>query len=254
MGSITTRTLRLGTAGLVLFAAVAIIACDSDDDGGEQAATPAAATPVPDESSATIGGTALLDGQPLESDFMGVRVRRDGLVSACQAEIVAPAFGQYNVSVLSDADEPGCGAPNAELTLWTSVGDELVYSQESFPWPGDGVATTYDATFSTADPQGANLPATEFVGSITNADGSSPEIGTVVGAHVDGVLCGRSSVKDYDEFIGYTIAVVGPESVPGCTASATIVFTVDGVEANETGVNDFAAGRDARIRFDLTLK
>jgi hypothetical protein len=257
---ITTRF--LATLGMTAIVALAAFAAGCDDDGGDDAAqspttaaTTTAVTPNAERAAtARIGGRALLDEFPLESEFLGVRVRRDGLVAACQDEIVSPTSGQYNVGVFSEADEPGCGAPGAEIILWASVGDQLVYSQETFPWPGDGVATTFDATFSTTDPDGANLPATEFVGGVTNADGSSPELGTMVEAHVDGVLCGRSSVKDYEEFIGFTIAVVGPDSVDGCTANGTIIFTVGGVEANETSVNDFAAGRDARIRFDLTLK
>jgi hypothetical protein len=250
----TPFSLRFAAAGVVLLTAITASACDDDADDDATPTREATATPDRSATTASIGGRALLDEFPLESEFLGVRVRHEGLVAACQDEIVSPAFGQYTVGVLSEADQPGCGAAGAELILWTSVGDQLVYSQETFPWPGDGVATSYDATFLSADPDGANLPATEFVGGITNPDGSPPAIGTLVEAHVDGVLCGHSSVKDYEEFIGFTIAVVGPDSISGCTANGTIVFTVGGVEANETGVNDFAAGRDARIRFDLTLK
>jgi hypothetical protein len=254
---ITTRfPATLGLTALVLISAV-VAGCQDEGGSDEAESSPTVASIPPTEgleATARIGGRVLLDDFPLESEFLGVQVRRDGLVAACQDEIVSPTFGQYNVGVFSEADEPACGAPGAELILWTSVGDGLIYSQETFPWPGDGVATTYDATFLSTDPDGAHLPATEFVGSVTNADGSPPALGTVVEAHVDGVLCGRSSVKDYEEFIGFTIAVVGPESVTGCTPNATIVFSVGGVEANESSVNDFAAGRDARIRFDLTLK
>jgi hypothetical protein len=250
---------RLGVTAVFGICALLAVAC-SDDDGAEGPPTVAPATVAPtttptrSATTATIEGAVTLDDQPLEAEFLGVRVRRDGLVAACQDEIVAPSFGQYTVGVYAEADLPGCGAPGAELILWTSVGIGIIYSQETFPWPGDGALATFDATFVSADPEGANLPATEFVGSVTQADGSAPPLGTEVDAQINGVLCGRSSVKDYEEFIGFTIAVVGPESIAACAANGTIVFTVGGVEANETSVNDFAAGRDARIRFDLTLK
>jgi hypothetical protein len=54
---------------------------------------------------------------------------------------------------------------------------------------------------------------------------------------------------DFDNFIGFSIDVVGPDSIPGCAIGATITFRVDGREAREMPVNQ--AGQGASLNLSL---
>lgn len=183
-------------------------------------------------------GNATLDGVPLQAQFLGAVVRRDRLITPCQSDIPPVNEGNYQIGVLTETQGLGCGAPGAEVVLWTFVNGTKLYSTSAVAWPRFGRVANFDARFSTATPSGAAPPVTELSGeAFDNAQHQLP-VGTSVEALVGTTLCGRASVRQAgDTFTGYVLAIVGPDSVPGCTRGAPITFRVDGRRARETYVN-----------------
>jgi hypothetical protein len=203
---------------------------------------------------ATLSGTLTLDGAPLEAEFLGVRVTRDGLSTACQYTIPAITRGRYEIKVVADAEVRGCGAPGAEILLWTYASGVFIFSQQTTPWPGNGATATFGATFSSDAPEGASKPVTEFKGELFDRDGARLPGGTVIEAYVDDVRCGITSLRYGDDFENlYTLIVAGPESVPGCASDATLTFRLDGAAAAETAVNDLGRNEDGH-ELILTLE
>lgn len=242
---------------------MAVLASWACGDGQTQGATTTPVlTPVPTASStapgaderATLRGTLTLDGAPLDAEFLGVRVVRDGLVAACQNDIPPVVEGSYEIPVASDAEVRGCGAPGAQLLLWTHVNDTFLFSRETVPWPGNGATATFDASFSSAGPQGTSRPVTEIKGHLFDRGGAALPGGTAVEAYAGDVLCGVTSLRYGGANEGfYTLLVAGPESVPGCGAGATLTFRLHGEPAAETAVNDLAGGAGGR-ELDLRLR
>jgi hypothetical protein len=244
---------------VVVIAAMIVVAC-SDEGGGAPSSTPTrtpapAATPVPDVANrATLRGSLTLDGAPLETDFLGARVVRDGLVGACQAEIPAVSGGAYELPVSADAEVRGCGAPGATIILWAYVGESLLFSNETVAWPGDGAEATFDATFSSAQPAGASLPVTELKGLLYDANSNMLPGGSVVEAYVGETLCGVTSMRHGFVTEGYyTLIVAGPESVPACAKDAPILFRIDGAPAEGTAINDLGGNANGE-EVNLTLR
>jgi len=160
-------------------------ACDADDDNAADPSPPA--TIVNDAAGPlTLEGVLTLDGQPLEAVFLGARVIRDGLVGACQLEIPRVTQGRYEIDVASDAQVRGCGAPGAEVLLWTFVDDGYLFSTETAPWPDESSVVAFDGEFSSEAPDGASEPVTEFKGHLFAADGAALPAGTVVEASTSG--------------------------------------------------------------------
>ena len=254
-GAIRSIAIVLLVSALALLAA----ACSDDDDPETPESTPrptaAPTSSIPGAAlEAKLTGLLTLDGSPLEADFLGVRVVRDGLVTACQNQIPVVPIGYYDITVAADAEVRGCGIDGAALLFWTFVGDAYLFSTETVPWPGDGAAATFDGEFSSADPAGASQPVTEFKGELFGSDGAPLPAGTVVEAFIGGVLCGVTSLRHGDTSEGlYALMVVGPESVPGCDTGAVITFTLDGQPAAETAVNDFGNGATGH-ELNLTLQ
>jgi hypothetical protein len=93
------------------------------------------------------------------------------------------------------------------------------------------------------------LPATELAGEVYDEEWKKVEPGGRVEAFVADTLCGVSTVRAFDDFVGFSLSVVGPESVPGCERGAPVTFFVDGQRAVETLDNDASLYRS----FDLTL-
>jgi hypothetical protein len=243
-------------ATLVSFAAASC----SDEQGKDSAAAPTVptasdATSAPgEEERATLTGTLTLDGQPLDAEFRGARVVRDGLPAACQATIYPVVRGRYEVEVASDAEVRGCGAPGAEIVLWVFANDEYLFSQQTIPWPGNGSASTFDASFSSASPEGASRPATEFKGHLFARDGRELPSGTVVEAYIGEFRCGVTSLRygeDVERF--YMLIVAGPNAVAGCAGDAELTFRLDGEPAAESAVNDLGSGA-AGHELDLTVE
>src|SRR5204863_6482812 len=118
--------------------------------------------------------------------------------------------------------------------LWTFVNEKIVYSSGAVGWPGNGGTATFDATFSMSAPDGDVPPTTQFNGELFDRNGSKLPPGSRVEAFVGSTRCGIASTRRGGSFSGYVLAVVGPKSIPGCTAGAKLTFRVNGKPAVET--------------------
>jgi hypothetical protein len=196
----------------------------------------AGALPGADERI-VLSGHLTLDGKPFDARFLGAVVRRDGLVTPCQLTLPPVAQGNYSIMVLADAESFGCGAPGGEILLWTFVNETIVYSSGAVAWPSNGTAA-FDATFSGAMPNGDVPPTAQFNGELFAHDGTKLPPGSRVEAYVGNTRCGIASTRRSGSFAGYVLAVVGPESIPGCARGAMLTFRVNGRPARETSVND----------------
>ncbi len=206
------------------------------------------------EERITIRGTLTVDGEPLHGTLPRVMVRKDGIERRCDYWGVPVPDGRYEVTVVGDAEAHGCGSPGAQLFIVISSEGDRFASQQTIDWPADGDALSFDATFSSADPEGVARPATFFTGSVLDSSGESLPAGTVIEAYVGETLCGITSlppaVMASGDLTTYVMAVAGPESVPGCETGASISFRVNGEPAEQTGTNDLAEGQ---YLVDLTL-
>jgi pimeloyl-ACP methyl ester carboxylesterase len=198
----------------------------------------------------TLRGSLSLDGAPLDARFLGAVVQRNGLVTPCQYTLSSVRGGRYEITVLADPEARGCGAKDAEVVLWTFAQDEKLFGSEALPWPGNGRTANFDAGFSASAPNGAALPTAEFGGEVYDRRGRHLPPGTRVEAYVGETRCGVSSVRRTGSFTGYTLAVVGPDSIPACARRAPLTFRIDGRPALETTVNE----PDGDELFDLTLR
>jgi hypothetical protein len=171
-------------------------------------------------------------------------------MTPCQYTLTAVRNGRYEITVLADTEASGCGAKGAEIILWTFVQDERLHS-EAVPWPGDARTASFDATFSTGSPDGAAAPtASAFVGEVYDERGRHLPPGTRIEAYVGDARCGVASVRRTGSFSGYTLTVVGPDSVAGCDPGATLTFRIDGRPAANTAVNE----RGGEPSLDLNLR
>jgi hypothetical protein len=247
-----TRSWRWRAAALVCVGAAGVfVACDpSGDDEVDSTATTGGTPTSVAAVGLRLGGIATLDGAPLDADFVGAYVMRDGMVTSCQLELPAVSQGLYAVPVASEAAMAGCGAAGREIVLWTSVGGQFLFSQTTLAWP-EGVSTaSFDAGFSSGDIDGAVAPHTPFGGeSIVRSDGENVEAGTLIEAYVGETLCGVASVREGGDF---TVLVAGPQ-VAGCAEGGEVAFVVGGETAVETGINDLRRDREDRQPFELTL-
>jgi pimeloyl-ACP methyl ester carboxylesterase len=184
-----------------------------------------------------VRGNATLDGAPFDARFLGARVERDGLITPCPG-LTAVDSGRYEITVMADAEASGCGARGARIILWTFVDDAQLHSTEALRWPGNGDMATFDATFSTGAPDGAVPPTSDFVGEVYDRRGSHLPPGTRVEAYVGDTRCGVASVRRTGSFSGFSLAVVGPDSVAGCEVGAKLSFRIGGRPAAETAVNE----------------
>lgn len=198
----------------------------------------------------TVRGDATLDGRPFDARFLGAVVLRGGLVTACQGTLPPVDKGRFQISVLSAAEASGCGAPGAQIVLWTFVDDAMLFSTKTLAWPANGSTATFDASFSTATPRGVTRPTALFQGELFRSDGRQLPAGTRVEALVGNRLCAVASTRYTGNFAGYILNVVGPDSITGCTLGATVTFRVDGLPAAETAVNRPPGQRDS---LDLTI-
>ena len=196
-------------------------------------------------------GRLTLDGKPFDARFLGAVVRREGLVTPCQFTLPPVARGNYEITVLADRESFGCGVPGSEILLWTFVNEKIVYSSGAVGWPGNGGTATFDATFSMSAPEGDVPPTTQFNGELFDRNGTKLPPGARVEAFVGSTRCGIASTRRGGSFSGYVLAVVGPKSIPGCTAGAKLTFRVNGKPAVETSVND-PTGRGEGL--DLTQR
>jgi pimeloyl-ACP methyl ester carboxylesterase len=182
-------------------------------------------------------GKATVDGDPFDAEFLGARVERDSLITPCPG-VTTVTDGRYEITVMADAESSGCGAKNAQIIFWTFVEDEQLYSTEAVRWPGKGRTATFDVTFSTTAPEGAAPPTSGFVGEVYDRRGRHLARGTRVEAFVGDTRCGVASVRRTGSFSGFSLGVVGPDSVPECEAGATVTFRIGGKPAAETALNE----------------
>ena len=211
--------------------------------------TPEAASVPGVRDRAILRGKLSLDGAPFDATFLGAIVRRNGLTTNCQRSLSPVVGGGYEIGVAADAESSGCGAPGARIVLWTFAQNQILYGRDAVLWPGSGRAATFDTSFSTSAPNGAAPLTASFVGEVFYRDGRHLPAGTLVEAFVGRTRCGVASVRRTGNFSGYTMAVVGPDSVAGCKHDAMLTFRLDGRRAVATAVN--VAGSQSGL--DLSL-
>jgi hypothetical protein len=193
-----------------------------------------------------LSGDALVDGAPFDSSSMGAVVLEAGLVTACQDILPRVASGRYTITVLAGTESSGCGAPGAQIVLWTFANNRIMYSTNALAWPGNGATTTFAPRFSGSAPAGSVPALAQFQGNVVGAHGEQLAVGTRVDAYVGDTRCATASVRATDEFRGYILDVVGPESIPGCTRGAALAFRIDGrPAAPTTAVNTPPGQRDS---------
>ena len=238
---------------MLVLGSVAASGCSGDDETAQttnNASTTIEVSTAPTTIAAPAGsdrlvvnGSAALDGAPFDSQFLGAVVRRDGLITPCQAEIPPILGGRYEIRVLGDAEGSGCGVPGAQVLLWTFANETKLYSTSAATWPEQGNTASFDVQFATATPNGDAPAVSELSGEVFDRDGHQLPPGTLVEAYVGTTRCGVASVRRAGEdFTGYVLAVVGPDSIEGCTRDAPITFLIDGQPANETSVNHLNGG------------
>jgi hypothetical protein len=242
---------------------IAAAACTSSDEPDRTQPTktaPAstrATTSAPRQEPGTsdraiVRGRALLDGKPFDSRWVGAVVLSDGLVTPCQSTLPPVKDGRYSVPVFADVESSGCGAPGSQIGLWTFAHDKVLYSTDTVAWPGNGRTTTFAPRYSSAAPGGATPELAQFTGTAASADHEQLPPGTRVEAYVGQTRCGVASVRTTDAFTGYILAVVGPDSIAGCTRGAALSFRVNGRPASHApAVNTPPGQRDS---LDRTLR
>jgi hypothetical protein len=234
----TVNARRLPRAAVVAVVAVVTAACS-----GSAAST---ATEPRRSGPAVAHGTARLDGRRFDARWIGAVVRRDALITPCQAELSRIRDGRFGVTVFG-AGQAGCGGPGTSVRFWT-FRDEQIFNDRWVPW--SRLAAPVALRFSTADPDAGVPVRTELSGRVFDADGRRVPLGTRIEAHIGATTCGVASVRAGGGFRGYIMNVVGPDAIPACVAGATISFLVGEQPAVETAVN----GRSERGLFRLTVR
>jgi hypothetical protein len=216
--------------------------------------SPRPGTPEADEvpgarRRVVLRGKLTLDGRSFDSRFLGaVVVSRSGLVTPCQLTLSSVRRGRAAITVVAERETSGCGAPGARIALWAFAHDEIIFSRDTWRWPRQR-GLRIDGSFSSATPEGAIAPRTEFAGSVFTPDGHQLPGGTRVEAYVGSTLCGVTSVRRTGSFSGFILSVVGPDSIGGCGVGETITFRVNSRLARDTAVNE--PGRSGSL--DLTV-
>jgi hypothetical protein len=182
-------------------------------------------------------GKLTLDGRPFDARWLGaVVLRKDGLITPCQLELSSVRRGRYDITVMADAEASGCGVRGAKIALWAFAGDKILYSRNGRRWPRHR-RLGMNAAFSSAAPNGAVQPRTQFAGEVFDLDGHQRPAGTRIAAYVGATRCGVASVRRTGSFAGFILDVVGPDSIRGCARGATIRFRVNGRPALDTATN-----------------
>ncbi len=239
------RRLLVGLLG----AGIALAACSDVESSSTPATTSSPATggitatnpatgPPATGARLSVQGRATLDGSPFDAQFLGAVVLRDGLATACQANISAVFTDGYAIDVLPQHESAGCGEPGDRVVLWTFVGRQKLYSTEAVTWPERGTRATFAADFTRAMPAGAAPVVTELSGPVIDGNGRTARVGTRVEAYIGDTRCGVASVRRFaTTYTGYVLSVVGPDSIPACARDGRITFRIDGRPARETYVN-----------------
>jgi hypothetical protein len=234
-------------------AMVTVIAASACTDDNKTASVTTARPPEARgaRDRVVVRGDATLDGAPFDARWVGAVILKDGLVTPCQRTLPPVANGRYTITVLADTESSGCGAPGAEIVLWTYAGDKIVFSTNTIAWPGNGRKKTFAARYSASTPAGAAPVTAQFNGGVFGSGGRPLPAGTRVDAYVRDTRCGTASVRSSPGFNGYILSVVGPESIAGCERGAPLTFRIDGRPAADTNVVNTPPGQ--RESLDLTL-
>ena len=199
------------------------------------------------EDRVVVRGRAKLDGAPFDAPYLGAVVKRHGLVTPCQHTLPRVRNGRFAITVRARTEGSGCGAAGSRIFLWTFVQDQIVYSNQSVRWPGNGETARFDPRFSVSAPTGGVGPIVGFAGEIFDARSRRLPPGAAVRAYIGKTLCAVATTRRIEDFVGFSIDVVGPESIPGCEIGATITFRVDGRDAQETAVNQTGQGASLNL-------
>jgi hypothetical protein len=215
---------------------------------------PRPGTPEGDSASAAAGravvrGQARLDGAAFDARWIGAAVRDGGLVTPCQTTLPPIDAGHFEIAVFGNTESAGCGRAGAEILLWTFADERILFATTAVPWPDSGTATA-DVEFATDEPLGAAPFTTGFSGEAYGADGERVAIGSRIVASVGDTVCGVASIRSSGSFNGYSMYVVGPDSIAECRPGATLTFRVNGAPAVETAINS----PDQGTNLDLTVR
>jgi hypothetical protein len=154
------------------------------------ASRPARSDPRNASDRVVVRGKALLDGRPFDSRWVGAIVLKSGLATPCQSTLPHVRHGRYAVTVLADTESSGCGAPGAQIVLWTFAHETTLYSTNTVAWPAKKHSKNFAPRFSSHGAGGAAPELAEFTGAVFGADGTEVGPGTQVDAYVDGTRCG----------------------------------------------------------------
>jgi hypothetical protein len=198
----------------------------------------------------TVRGQATLDGAPFDAPYLGAVVRKHGLVTPCQRALPRVRAGLFTIPVSARTESLGCGTSGSEILLWTFVHDQIVYSAQSAPWPRKGHTVRFDPTFSAAAPSGAVGPIVGFAGEVHQGNVVLPP-GARVEAFIGTTRCAVATTRTIGDFTGFSIDVVGPDSIPGCVIGGTITFKVNGRVAIQTALNQ--QGQSASMNLNVTV-
>jgi hypothetical protein len=201
------------------------------------------------EDRVGVRGRATLDGAPFDAPYLGAAVKGNGLVTPCQHSLPRVRNGRFAITVLARTEASGCGAAGSRIFLWTFVQDQIVYSSQSVRWPGNSKTAKFNPGFSISAPTGAVGPIVGFAGEIFDPANRRLPPGAHMEAHIGTTRCAVATTRRIDNFTGFSIDVVGPDSIPGCAIGGTITFRVDGRDARETAVNQ--SGQGATLNLSL---
>ncbi len=204
---------------------------------------------VPAAGRAVVRGQARLDGAVFDARWIGAAVRDGGLVTPCQAALPPIDAGRFEVTVFGNSESAGCGRAGAEILLWTFADERIIFATTAIPWPATGAADA-DVEFTVAEPLGAAPFTTGFSGEVYSADGERVAIGSRIEANVGNTICGIASIRSSGSFTGYSMYVVGPDSIEGCHSGAPLTFRINGAPAVETAINS----PDHGSNLDLTMR
>jgi pimeloyl-ACP methyl ester carboxylesterase len=183
-------------------------------------------------SGVQLDGRATIDGTSLNASWIGAVVIGDGLVTPCNDGLPSVVNGRFHLNVFDDAEVRGCAATGRRIALWTYVDDVRLFSDAV--QIDSTVGTSILVEFRTDDPTGDVPATTEFYGDALTTTGEHQPAGVRIDAIIDGTACGVTSTRGDGTFI---LAVVGPDSRPGCHANGSITFTLGGTATGVTAPN-----------------
>jgi hypothetical protein len=135
----------------------------------------------------------------------------------------------YAIDVLTDAQKPGCAQPGDTIRFF--IGGEP--ASPTAVWEEDSHNLDIHTGPAFATFRGGltcrGEPCIEFV--------VGPNTAPLVRAYVNGKLCASHAVSGWLITSYYSVNIPSAEAVPGCgVEGATVMFTVDGAPAKESGI------------------